>query len=210
MRSPESWIGPLVAGLGVAAFTLVDRRIVGEVTGWRAPGWTAFFLAVTHIAFLFLVLYAVPAVLLWRRRRAEAIFLLLTPLFAGFLALTLKHLISRARPDSPMTLFVAFDDFSFPSMHAVLAFAALPFVWRHLGRVRFAFGGVAVLIAFSRLYLGVHYPSDILAGALLGLLCGHGMHRLAEHTRGPHVLEIRRQVFHAAFGCGLSPAAIRR
>ena len=43
-----------------------------------------------------------------------------------------------------------------------------------------AFGAVACLIAFSRLYLYVHYPTDVLAGAVIGILCGAAASKLTE------------------------------
>ena len=42
------------------------------------------------------------------------------------------------------------------------------------------FGAVACLIAFSRLYLYVHYPTDVLAGAVIGILCGAAASKLTE------------------------------
>jgi undecaprenyl-diphosphatase len=59
-------------------------------------------------------------------------------------------------------------DTSFPSDHATLAFAVGVMVWRfnrRLGLVLLLFG---VLTAFARVFVGVHYPSDVLGGAVLG------------------------------------------
>lgn len=89
----------------------------------------------------------------------------------------LKPLIARPRPFSVdltrILLIPAPDDYSFPSGHTAVSFAAASAVWncgkRRLGAV---FGIAAVLIAFSRLYLYVHYPTDVLAGMLIGILCG--------------------------------------
>ncbi len=61
---------------------------------------------------------------------------------------------------------------SFPSNHAANAFAAAVLIsWILRGRGRWAYI-LAALVALSRVYLGVHYPLDIAAGALLGLLIG--------------------------------------
>jgi undecaprenyl-diphosphatase len=75
------------------------------------------------------------------------------------------------------------SDFSFPSGHAAGCFCvaaflalALPAAWpdsRRRARLLTALaGGLAVLIAVSRVYLGAHFPSDVIAGALLGALVG--------------------------------------
>ena len=90
--------------------------------------------------------------------------------------LVLKPLVARVRPcdvNTAVQLLVARpDDFSFPSGHTGASFAAasaLPFSRSRLWIPSLV---LAVLIAFSRLYLYVHYPTDILAGALLGVMAG--------------------------------------
>lgn len=90
--------------------------------------------------------------------------------------LLLKNLIARERPcwldESVLMLVKVPKDFSFPSGHtlaSVISATVLVFADR-----RFAFAAIplAVLIAFSRLYLFVHFPSDVFCGALLGLAIG--------------------------------------
>lgn len=90
--------------------------------------------------------------------------------------LTIKPLISRPRPwlDWPIVpLVTEKDPNSFPSGHTCAAFAAA-MVWvRTLPqrRDRVIVAVMAVLMGLSRLYVGVHYPADVLAGAVIGSLC---------------------------------------
>ena len=65
------------------------------------------------------------------------------------------------------------DDFSFPSGHTAASFASVTALWL-AGKKQWAMAAlpVGVLIAFSRMYLCVHYPTDILGGAILGAACG--------------------------------------
>lgn len=91
--------------------------------------------------------------------------------------LILKNLVARARPCSLNTtvnlLISAPTDYSFPSGHTTSSFAAAV-IWYHADK-RFGVPALilAFLIAFSRLYLYVHFPSDVIAGALIGAAIGH-------------------------------------
>lgn len=90
----------------------------------------------------------------------------------------LKHLIRRIRPcdiNSSVQLLIARpNDFSFPSGHTAAAFAAVTALdaagERKLWKPALA---LAILIAFSRLYLYVHYPTDILGGIIVGVVAGY-------------------------------------
>ena len=90
--------------------------------------------------------------------------------------LTLKPLIARPRPYSyfpEMTLLVApLADFSFPSGHTFASFASATALYLHHKKPGIAAYILAAAIAFTRLYLYVHFPSDVLAGMLLGILNG--------------------------------------
>lgn len=87
----------------------------------------------------------------------------------------LKPLISRVRPSVAFGLLVgdtaAFGS-SFPSAHATLAFAGATVLSAREPRLKTILYVIAVLISVSRIYLGVHYPSDIIAGAVLGFGIG--------------------------------------
>jgi len=99
--------------------------------------------------------------------------------------LTLKPLVARARPYSyfpEMTLLVPpLSDFSFPSGHTYASFASATalFLWhRPSGVAAFL---LASVIAFSRLYLYVHFFTDVLAGLILGVVSGWVAYRIVKH-----------------------------
>lgn len=83
----------------------------------------------------------------------------------------LKPLVSRARPTVEMGANIAgplLSDYSFPSGHATIAFAAATVLSRIEPRWTIFLYVLALLISFSRIYLGVHYPLDVVSGAILG------------------------------------------
>ncbi|MCL2351344.1 MAG: phosphatase PAP2 family protein [Firmicutes bacterium] len=92
--------------------------------------------------------------------------------------LIMKPAFHRIRPcdiNAAVTLLVARPtDFSFPSGHAAVSFAAAASIFAFRKRPGAAALILAVLISFSRIYLYVHYPSDVLAGAAVGTVCALG------------------------------------
>lgn len=119
----------------------------------------------------------VGVLLLVRGRRRLAAWLLVTVLAGGLVVAALKEIVGRARPALPDPVSSA-PGLSFPSGHAfgatvgalVALLLALPLLrgaWRAVGAAAAAL--VAVLTSASRVLLGVHYVSDVTAGAVLGL-----------------------------------------
>ena len=89
----------------------------------------------------------------------------------------LKPFVARMRPYNAIPgvsiLIPPLSDYSFPSGHTMSSFSAATVIFRAHKRYGTAALILAALIAFSRLYLFMHYPSDVLAGAVLGVLIGH-------------------------------------
>lgn len=106
-------------------------------------------------------------------------FLALASLLGCFLInnILLKNLAARPRPYTQLpdlSLLVPYPkDYSFPSGHACSSFAVAGSLW-HSGRtwnlLRIPALVLAILISLSRLYVGVHYPSDVIVGAMIGLI----------------------------------------
>lgn len=90
--------------------------------------------------------------------------------------LGIKPVVARIRPFDlagvgPF-LVKAPTDFSFPSGHTLHSFSCAMVIWQYHRSWGWGAMVLAALIAFSRLYLFVHYPTDVLAGAVLGLAIG--------------------------------------
>ena len=95
----------------------------------------------------------------------------------------LKPLVARARPCwlEPVVLLVGTpQDYSFPSGHTIASVLSAVIIGRANRKWAPFAVMTALLIAFSRRYLYVHFPSDVLAGALIGLVIGMAGSRIAE------------------------------
>ena len=125
-----------------------------------------------------IVWIVITAILLLIPRYRRAGFASLIALALGFLITNvfLKNTIARVRPYDTingLNLLVArATDWSFPSGHACSSFASASSIamleYKKEGTVALI---LATLIAFSRLYVGIHYPSDVLVGIVIGILC---------------------------------------
>ncbi|MBZ9688544.1 phosphatase PAP2 family protein [Clostridium estertheticum] len=86
-----------------------------------------------------------------------------------------KHIVRRVRPCNKQDNFSMFNlkpiSYSFPSGHTLSSFAAAEMLSLYFTQYRLVFMSMAILIALSRLYLYVHYPTDVIAGFIIGVLC---------------------------------------
>ncbi|QNM06191.1 phosphatase PAP2 family protein [Qiania dongpingensis] len=164
------WLGTLEHG--ILLFIQENLR-----AGWL----NGFMKAVTSlgdVGWFFIVLGI--ALLLYPKTRKYGLFVLAAlALDFVILNLGLKNLVQRARPFNQYSdlipLVAAPRDFSFPSGHSGCSFAAACVLCLTLPKGKKIWGYallvLAFLIAFSRLYVGVHFPTDVLAGMLIGFLC---------------------------------------
>jgi undecaprenyl-diphosphatase len=144
---------------------------------WRGRWLDTGFLGLTRLGSLILLLPLVilAAVLLWRRGfRDDARFLIAALAGASLLAQIAKHLVLRPRPELFVALTPVASPLSFPSAHAAQATAVVvalllvlvPRITRHRRWWAPTLVSMAVLVGGSRVYLQVHFPSDVLAGTI--------------------------------------------
>jgi len=155
-----------------------DVKIANLLASFRDPWLTRFFLWVTVFGKwqAALALSAAASFVLWARKKKSYIIpLLLSVVGGGASVFVGKIIFHRPRPELAV---YAEHGFSFPSGHAAMAVAFYGFLaylliknakkWKRKVNIFFAAFAVAALIGFSRLYLGVHYLSDVWGGYLTG------------------------------------------
>lgn len=159
-----------------------DQALLHMMHAWQQPWLTTFFAAATWLGSMY-VLLPVTVGLAWHFRQTgrgrAALLLPLTLAGAWLLAHLAKLLVGRPRPDLYPPLITMPNDPSFPSAHTLqiaafaCALAVAPGVRRHRGIMAAAALAVCV-VALSRVYLQVHFPSDVLFAliAAAGWVCG--------------------------------------
>jgi undecaprenyl-diphosphatase len=182
------------AGTTGRGISELDRDLFRWVVTHRVEELDAFFVALTRLGYggaIWILLGLGTALAL--RRPAILPLTAVTVWGADLLALGIKAAIGRARPfvllPDPAPLIVGVLGNSFPSGHAATSFAGATLLAHYLpGRWPVLFL-LAAGIAFSRVYVGVHYPADVIGGAVLGLLTAIALPPLAtallRSRRGP-------------------------
>jgi undecaprenyl-diphosphatase len=162
------------------ALSQIDVSLLYAANGAHHPILDAVMLFVTDIKKTGFILLLVWAGLMWKGgAKGRTVALMLLPLILITDQLSshvLKDLFGRVRPCEVLDGVRAIDGCrhspSFPSSHAVNNFAAAPLFARYYrGWVAWLAIGLAALVSYSRIYLGLHYPSDVLGGAVIGIVC---------------------------------------
>ena len=138
-----------------------------------------FFSLITNIADIAILLLGIYFLYIWLFKRnpqkTSRTLKILLPVLATFaITLLLKLIFQRAGPSAfvrPWPEFSVFPwHYAFPSGHTSRAFAFAAVIGQQLPVWRWPLLSAAALIGFSRIYIGAHFPADVIAGALLGVL----------------------------------------
>lgn len=177
----------LLSFLTIAILVLCDYKFKIDkfnvvVANNRNNGLTSFLKIFTHLgSFYTLALLAVVGVvLIWfvMKNKRQSAFYAVTFAIVCISNFVIKQIVRRIRPEHLM--IIEETGFSFPSGHAMMTFAffalAIHFVWHVIKNKPLKitlisiFSVLTIAIGFSRIYLGVHYLTDIIAGFLISLV----------------------------------------
>ncbi len=160
---------------GMKNFDLLATKYVFEHSRKQEKLWR---LITLRGMFVFVVAYA--CLLIFDDFDFQKLLPVISLLITFLATMLIRYTVRRPRPSFPNANYTAWlNSFSFPSLHSSLSFAfsvslSLAFwsawpTWRTVCLIIF-FNTLAAIIAYSRLSVGVHYFSDILAGSLLGII----------------------------------------
>jgi len=181
----------LIIAILVATF-LFDIEIIKFIVSLRNVILDYIFISVAFASNAILILFFLTTLFLWKEHKRRWIFPLWVSCFLSLvLSFLIKIIVKRPRPfeegiPALRIVFIFLMDnlntwnFSFPSFQAMLAFSALPVLDKEFKKFKYIWLIFACFIAFSRVYFGVHYLSDVIAGALIGYLTGFLMVKIED------------------------------
>jgi len=167
----------------------LDDTVYSGMTAIMSPVLTEVVKIITHfgdvivVVALSAILFAIP-----KTRKSFGIPVSIAVIVAGVLSQAFKYIFARARPDEIYHLVQASNSSSFPSAHTMLAtafFAVIALIvfhkWKHSGKrtgILIACDAMVVLVGLSRVYLGVHYITDVIAGWIFGFAIAYITYRV--------------------------------
>lgn len=164
----------ILALIALALSFAFDRQILTFLAAYRTPLLTAILTFLTNAAtYLPIPLLILSAFMFYKKASKKITAVWISAGLAFLLAYLIKYLTNRDRPGFIEQL-APVSGSSFPSAHASTTFAPIPMLKSSL---KWAWLTFAVLVAFSRVYLGVHYMSDVIGGIILGYAIGEAMNR---------------------------------
>jgi len=159
-----------------------DASIVRIISLIRTNFLNSFFLGITFLSSEIIIFFLLTSMFLWSENKRKWILpLWLTLFLSAVVGFLLKVTVQRPRPfiagivsTLPNLMEKSFTtwNFSFPSFQSMLVFCAIPILIKEFPKLKYFWIGFAVLVAFSRVYFGLHFLSDVIAAGLIGYLIG--------------------------------------
>ena len=162
--------------IGILVFLIsykLDRQVNLFFKSFRLPFLDFIFSIITNFGLVVFITLIVPIIILYKKNRKFSFLLIITFLASFTLAFIIKLIVLRQRPAEILIYpFINIIDYSFPSTHSMVVFSLLPALIKWLPKQKYYWLAFAFLVAFSRVYFGVHYLSDVAFGAFFGYFLG--------------------------------------
>lgn len=152
-----------------------ETLLLEQVARYQHHLLTEFFAPITAFGSLPVAVLIVLGLYLLHERES-ALFSTVGIGIAGGIEVAVNLLVQRPRPDIvPRLIEGTASGYGFPSGHTTIAFVLAAVLAGQYPRLRWYCYTIAALVGISRVYLGMHYPSDVVAGAVLGSAVGWGI-----------------------------------
>lgn len=148
------------------------------------------FIGMTFVSSEIIIFFFLTSLFLWRDRKRRWVVPLWVGLFlTAFFSVSIKLIVGRLRPFQqgivdtlPILKQKSFEiwNYSFPSFQAMMVFCALPILSKEFPKFKYVWTAFAFAVAFSRIYFGVHFMSDVVFGSIFGYFLGLGIVYLEE------------------------------
>lgn len=179
----------LIALTALAGFYF-DSEIVKGISLIRNNLLNDFLLGITFLSPEIVIFFFLTSLFLFQSHKRKYILPLWISLgLSVVVSFLLKSLIQRQRPFQLglVSILPILEkashltwNSSFPSFQAMLVFSAIPILWREFPKFKHVWIIFACIVAFSRVYFGLHFLSDVIAGGLIGYLLGMLVIKLEE------------------------------
>jgi len=180
------FVSIILIGIILALISFIyDSEIISFISSLRNFYLDYLFISIAFASQSIIIFFVLTSLFLWQEHKRKWIFpLWLTLALSTIISYIVKVLIHRPRPFQAGVVsvlglgvylmknsFLTWN-FSFPSFQAMLVFSALPILDKEFPKFKYIWMIFACFVALSRVYFGLHYMSDVIAGAIIGYLLG--------------------------------------
>ena len=191
LAGPKISSGEALSNFDTGLFWMINKKVRFKILDNVLRKITEFE-AVLNVNLSLVVFFIVAALILWKNNRAtfwtDLLVLILVLWAGGWTVHRLKDVFNTTRPlglfGSQVNVFYEqLERGSFPSGHSQIAFALATFLTWRLKKYWWLFFGASLFAGYTRVYVGSHFPSDVLGGAIIGIitaLVGIGLIKIVE------------------------------